>query len=329
MCPYFLSRGLGLVAILNLALLAYPLDSAAQDVTKVWHIGLIHIGAGHAPPSVPALRQKLKDLGYEDGKNLRFDFRNHKDEGTARIATSDFIREGVDLIVAIGTNALRAAVSARANTPILFLHITDPVGNGFVQSLSRPGGKITGFASPELIAKRLELFKAAHTNLQRVLSLVDPKDPGTGAQLAEARRAAQKLGLVLVERNVSTLADTKRVYDALGKHEVDGVLVVSSSLRGKFSSALIRMTNERRLPIIGHRRKWAESGALLSYGNDFASVGRAAATYVDKLLKGAEPANMPVDERSGILLILNLKTAKALSITFPQSILLRADEVIE
>ncbi len=329
MRTYLLSRGLGLAAILNLALLAYPADIAAQDVAKVWHIGLIHIGLGHAPPSVPALRQKLKDLGYEGGKNLRFDFRNHKDEGTARIAASDFIREGVDLIVAIGTQALRAAVAARANTPILFLHITDPVGNGFVQSLSRPGGKITGFASPELIAKRLELFKAAHTNLRRVLSLVDPKDPGTGAQLAEARRAAQKLGLVLVERNVSTLADTKRVYDALGKREVDGVLVVSSSLRNKFSSALIRMTNERRLPIVGHRRKWAESGALLSYGNDFAAVGRAAATYVDKLLKGAKPADLPVDERSGILLILNLKTAKALGIAIPQSILFRADEVIE
>ena len=275
------------------------------------------------------MRQKLKDLGYEDGKNLRFDFRNQKDEGTARIAASDLIREGVDLIVAIENQALRAAVAARANTTILFLHILDPVGGGFVQSLSRPGGKITGFASPELVAKRLELFKAAHPNLRRVLSLMDPQDPGTGAPLAAARLAAQKLGLVLVERNVSTKAATKRVYDALGKREVDGVLVVSSSLRTKFSSALIRMTNERRLPIIGHRRKWVERGALLSYGNDFAAVGRAAATYVDKLLKGADPANMPVDERSGILLILNLKIAKALGITFPPSILLRADNVIE
>ncbi|HET9489264.1 MAG TPA: ABC transporter substrate-binding protein [Methylomirabilota bacterium] len=315
-----------------MAILTLPLTSPAQTPrarAKVWHIGLFHVGLDHVPPSVPALRQTLAELGYEDGKNIRFDFRNQKDEEAARRTAHDFTRERVDLIVAVENQALRAAVAAKTDTTILFLHVLDPIGGGFVRSLARPGGNITGFASPELIAKRLELFKEAHPNLRRVLSLANSKDPTSDPQLAVARRAAQALGLVLVERTVSTLAETERVYRALQPGEVDGVLVVASSLRTTFSNALIRLSVEHRLPIVGHRREWAERGALLSYGDDFAAVGRAAASYVDKLLRGAAPADLPVDERSGILLTVNLRTAKALGITVPPSIITRANEVIE
>ena len=325
-------RWLGLAVLLGAAILALPATSSAQSPNagaRVWHIGLFHVGLDHVPPSVPALRESLAKLGYEDGKNIRFDFRNQKDEEAARRTARDFVRERVDLIVAIENQALRAAAAIKTRTPILFMHIFDPVSGGFVRSLAHPGGSITGFASPELIAKRLELFKEAYPGLRRVLGLVDPKDPGSDRLLAEVRRAARTLGLVLVESNVSTLAETERVYHALKPGEVDGVLTISSSLRTNFSGALIRMSVERRLPIVGHRREWAEQGALLSYGDDFASVGRAAATTVDKLLKGANAADLPVEVWSGILLIVNLRTAKSIGITVPQSILLRASEVIE
>lgn len=321
-----------LAGLLAVATIGFPLAGSAQPpatTARVWHLGLFHVGLDHVPPSVPALRQALARLGWEDGKNLRFDFQNQKDEEAARRTARDFVRERVDLIVAIENQALRAAVATRTDTPILFLHVLDPVGGGFVRSLAHPGGNVTGFASPELVAKRLELFKDVDRSLRRVLALVNPKDPSTGPQLAAARRAAEGLGLVLVERNASTLAEAERVYRALDPGEVDGVLPVSSSLRTTFSAALIRLSVEHRLPIVGHRRDWAARGALLSYGDDFATVGVAAATSVDKLLKGADPATLPVDERSGILLIVNPRTARTLGITVPPSALARTNEVIE
>ena len=324
-----MSRWPQLAAFIGLALVTHLPNGVAQSAAKVWHIGVFHVGLDHVPPSVPALRQKLMELGYTDGANIRFDFRNQKNMASARRTARDFVTEGVDLIVAVENQALRAAIEAKANTPILFFHVLNPVGEGFVQSYAHPGGRVTGLASPKVVAKRLELFKEANPNLQRVLCLLDPADPGTGAQLAKTRAAARQLGLQLIERNMSTAADAKQVFNKLGKGEADGVFVVSSSLRTTFSGALIAMTREHGLPIVGHRRAWAVKGALLSYGDDFAAVGRAAATYVVKLLAGASPAELPVDERSGIRLVVNRKTAQALGITIPPSILLRADEVIE
>jgi putative tryptophan/tyrosine transport system substrate-binding protein len=224
----------------------------AQSQTRVWHIGLFHVGLDHEPPSLPTLRNTLKDLGYEEGKNLQFDWRNQVDENAARTTASQFVRERVDLIVAFEDQTVRAAKAATSQIPIVFLHVHDPVADGYVQSLSHPGGNLTGLVSfQEVGAKRLQLFKQIIPELQHVLILVDPEDPITPQELAETRRAAGVLGLELVERQISRPDQAERVFDALRPGEVDGVFVVSPSLLTKFFRTFVRLANRARPPFGG------------------------------------------------------------------------------
>ncbi len=324
-------RTIGLILTLALGLLAAPLPAEAQQAGKVWRIGLLHVGLDHIPPSLHGLREGLKTLGYKEGKNIRLVWRNLPNEAAAHKTAKAFVQDDVDLIVAFENQTVRAAKAATTKIPIVFLHADDPVAAGFVDSLSHPGGNLTGFATFvfDLPGKKLELFKQLVPQLRSVLVLQDPDDPLTPSMLTELRKAGAVLQLQLVEHAVTDQAGIERVFSSLQPGDVEGVFVLSPNLQVKFSALLIRLTAERGLPLPGYRKEWVQRGALFSYSPDIRVIGRDAATYVDKILKGAKPDDLPVERRTRLKLVINLKTAKQLGLTIPPSVQYRADKVIK
>ena len=337
----------GSLAVIGFGLLSGCGISAPQGAPpRIFRLGLFHVGLDHVPPSADGLRDGLKALGYDvgseptplvstvmEGKNIRLDWRNLPDEATALETAKTFVQDRVDLIVAFESQCVRAAKAATSEVPVpvLFLHVTDPVAEGFAQSLAYPGGNMTGFGEffADVLAKRMEFFKELVPQLESLLVLIDRQDRAMPQQLAEVRNAASRLRLHLVEREASRQLDVERVFDSLQPGEVQGVVVASSSLVTKFPSLIRRLAAERHLPVPGHRREWAEDGALFSYGANFRTVGRDAATYVDKILKGARPAELPVEQITRLELVINLKTAKALNVTIPASVLQQTTEIIQ
>jgi putative ABC transport system substrate-binding protein len=304
----------------------------AQGPPKVWHIGLFHVGLDHVPPSLPVLRTRLRELGYVEGTNLRFDWRNQADEQQARVTAREFVEEGVDLIVAFEDQTVRAAKAATTRIPIVFVHVYDPVRDGYVQSLAHPGGNLTGVVSfLEVTGKRLEIFKQILPALHDVLVLVDPDDPISPREIAITREAAAKLDIRLIEREVSRAEQVESLFSALRPGEADGVVVVSPSLQTKFMGMIGRLSWAARLPLAAHRREWVEqqNGALFSYSPNFAPAGGIVALYVDKILRGASPAELPVQQLDDLQLVISLGSARALGISIPEAVLARADEVIE
>ena len=322
---------IGAIVALAVGILAAPPACYAQQSPRVWRIGLFHVGLDHVPPSLDGLREGLKALGYEEGKNIRLDWRNLADEAAAQATAQEFVRDRVDLIVAFESQTVRAARMATTDIPIVFLHVSDPVGEGFVKSLAHPGGNLTGLGEffSDLQAKRMELLKEVAPRLRRLLVLIDPTDPGSREVMAEVRSAGAALKIQLVEREATEQADVERVFRAIKGGEVQGVLIASSSLVTKAPSLILRLASERHLPVPFHRKEWVAQGALFSYGPSFHAAGGTAAQYVDKLLKGAKPADLPVQQVTRLELVINLKTAKGLGLTMPQSILVRADRVIQ
>jgi len=325
------SRGPRAILLLTLVLgfLIAPLTAEAQRPAKVWRIGLFHVGLDHVPPSLDGLREGLKALGYEDGKNIRLDWRNLLDKDAAQVTAREWLRDGVDLIVAFEPQTVRAAKAATSQVPIVFLHVDDPVTDGFVASFARPGGNLTGFAGrPTLRDKQLEIFKELVPGLRRLLVLRDPTDPATVRMSAVVQEAAATLKLHLVEREVTTAADIERVFGALKPGEVDGVFLISPRLETNYLSLILRLASERHLPLPGPLKLWVTRGALFYYGVNYPALGGAAAQYVDKILKGAKPADLPVEYPRRFELILNRNTARAFGLTIPPSLLLQADEVM-
>ena len=313
------------------SLLVAPRAARAQPVAKVWRIGLFHVGLDHVPPSLDGLRDGLKALGYEEGRNLQLDFRNVADEAPARVTAADLARGRPDLIVAFENQTLRAAKAATSDIPVVFLHVTDPVGDGVALSLAHPGRNMTGFvALGNAPSKEAELFKQLVPGLRHLLALTDPDDPGGRTYRRQVRQVGAALKFQLVERDVRSQAEIERVFASLSHGAVDGVFIASLNLRVKFHSLILRLASERHLPVAGHRKEWVEQGALFSYAENIREVGRAAAArYVDKILKGAKPADLPIDAYEHPELVINLKTARTLGLTIPPALLQRADQVIE
>ncbi len=310
-------------------LLAAPLAAKAQQAAKVWRIGLIHVGLDHVPPSLPTLREGLRVLGYEESRNIRLDFRNLADEAAAHAVAQEFVRERVDLIVVFEDQAMRGLKATPSQIPIVFLHLTDPVFDGYVASLARPGGNATGFntllVSP---SKHIEIFSEFMPRPRRLLVLLDPTNAFTQRALPEMRNAAAALRLQLTEREVASASDIERVLGAADRSNTDGVIAMPPLTTNLFA-LILRLTTERRLPLVSFRKEWVQQGALFSYAPDLPTIGRAAATYVDKILRGAKPADLPVEQPTRFELVINLNTARALGLTIPQSLLLRADRIIE
>ena len=316
------------LSALSGSLLAAPLAIEAQQARKMWRVGVFHVG-DHSPPGLQTLRDGLRARGYEEGRNIQLDFRNLAEEEAARRTAREFAQVRLDLIVAFGNPAVRAAKAATSEIPIVMIHVTDPVAQGFVKTLARPGGNLTGFVffavSP---AKQVELFKEMVPGLRRVLVLIDPHDPGTPSQLAEIRKAAEVLKLKLTEQEATDQAGLERVFGSIKREDIEGVVPASNNLHIKFTTLLIRLTSEKRVPLASYRKESADQGALFSYAPDVAVVGRHAATHVDKILKGAKPADLPVEQPKKFELVINLKTAKQIGLTIPPNVLVRADKVI-
>jgi putative ABC transport system substrate-binding protein len=303
--------------------------AAAPKGPKVWHIGLFHVGIDHIPPSLPALENALKAMGYISGQNIEFDWRNQKDEAEADQTALDFVKEKKDLIVAFENQTCRAAKAATTSIPIVMLHVTDPVGEGLVSSLTRPGGNLTGLVGFRVLtAKQLEMFKNVLPSLRRVLTLTDPEDPAGAALLEQTRTAAESLHLTLVERPATDEASVRQAFDALSPGQVNGVFVASQVLPTRFSSLMVELSLQHKLPMFVHLRQWVQAGGLLRYGPDYPVVGQAAAVYVDKILKGADPGGLPIEEMTQLELIINQKVADDLGLTLAPQWLDAADEVI-
>jgi putative tryptophan/tyrosine transport system substrate-binding protein len=301
--------------------------SAAKPIPRV---GLMHVGTDHIPPSLGTLEARLKELGWTAGK-IKLIWRNlepDEAEGQAR----EFVRERANVIVAFEDQSIRAAQAATAKDriPVVFLHPSDPVRDGLVKSLARPGGNLTGiFGARDVVAKQLELYELLVPRLRRVLTLINPNDPATGRLLAQYRAAASQLGrpLQLVIRRVSSARDLQRVFRSLRPGEVDGAFLLSPTLRLNSSALTIRLAARAKLPVQAHRKDWVKKGALFSYGADLGPIGRRAARYVDRILKGTPPSDLAVEVVPDVEFAVNLKTASRLGIRVPPQMIIRAKVV--
>jgi len=320
---------IGLIALALVLALASP-AAEAQPAAKFPRIGLIHVGLDHDPPGLAPLRKSLRRLGYEEGRTIHLDYRNQVDEDAARATAQSFVRERVDLIVAFENQAVRAVQAATSQIPVVFAHVSDPVNAGFVKSVARPGGNLTGVADylGELQDKRLEIL-GEMVRLRRLLILTDPTDPATPRLTGDVQRVARQLKVELVERRATTEADLTKIFAALKKGAVDGMVIISPKLITNFPAQILRLSLEHKIPFGHHRDALVEQGALFSYGPDYMEVGQSIAGYIDRIVKGAKPADLPIQQAARLRLVINLKTAHAFGITVPQSVLLRADQVIE
>jgi putative ABC transport system substrate-binding protein len=325
------SSAVGCIVILILGLLVAPLAAHAQQPSKVPRVGVL---GERSPPDhfIAAFRQGLRELGYIEGQSIVIEDRYaYAVVDRFPALAAELIDLNVDVLVVGGTVAAQAAKARTLTVPIVFTVPGSLVENGLVTSLAHPGGNATGLSTltPELIGKQLELLKAAVPQVSRVTVLYNPVNSSAPQTLHEAREAARALAVelqVLEVRQPNTLASA---LAALTAWRAGAVLAFSDPVLGNELAQLAQLAAEHRLPAMYLRREFAEVGGLLSYGPSFTDNYRRAATYVDKILKGAKPADLPVEQPMKFELVINLKTAKALGITMPPSLLLLADEVIQ
>jgi len=322
-----------LLVALGAGALAAPLTSFAQQKGKVWRIGFL----GSTPASgfarqVEALRAGLRDLGYVEGKNLVIEYRWA--EGNFELLpqlAAELVRLKVDVIVTHGNQGIIAAKNATSTLPIVMATSPDPVALGFVASLARPGGNITGMTgiNPEVAAKRLELLKDAFPRTKQVAVLFNPDNPGYIRLVFPAMEATSKsLKLELRQFAVRGPGEFGSAFAAMVKGRVDAVVITDDAVLTANVGAIANLAAKIRLPSVG-TSEFAEAGGLMAYGANRLELFRRAAYFVDRILKGAKPADLPVEQATRFETILNLKTAKALGLQFPQAVLARADRVIE
>ena len=313
-------------------LLALSVPVEAQQAEKVYRIGYLSVRSREREKGyLPAFQEGLKELGYVEGKNIVIDYRwvHGKRERLPALAT-ELIRLKVELIVTGGGAAARAAQQASKTIPIVMAEATSPVARGLVQSLARPGGNITGLSlrPPEVFGKMLELLKETVPNLSRVAVLWNPKGPASTLGWNAIQSPARKLGVQLHSMEVRSPDDLDKAFQAATRAGADGLLTTPGAVRGS-RKRILDLAAKSRLPAIHHSAGWAKRGGLMGYGASLADLYRRAATYVDKILKGAKPADLPVEQPMKFRLFVNLKTAKLLGLTIPPSLLYRADKVIK
>jgi putative tryptophan/tyrosine transport system substrate-binding protein len=312
--------------------LAAPLAAGAQSGTKVLRVGLLSGGVPRSTPSYQAFEGTLRSLGYVDGETMRFEFRNAEGriERLSGLA-AELVRSGIDLLVAPGSEAtLQAARGATTTLPIVMVAIDyDPIARGYIAGLARPGGNITGvfFRQIELTSKRLELAREAMSKATRMAVLWDAS---SADQLKAAETTARALGISLLPLELRHPPyDYAGAFQAAVRNRVGAAFVLTSVAvfndRAKVAAAAL----QHRLPTIFAVREHVEAGGLLAYGANIADMFRTAAVYVDRIYRGAKPADLPVEQPTKFELVINLKTAKALGLTIPPSLLARADQVIE
>ena len=316
-------------------LLAAPLAAEAQQAAKVPRIGYLSINLAGGPHMTEGFRQGLHDLGYVEGRNVVIEFRDAegKFERLPALA-AELVVLKVDVIVVGGTVAALAAKRATRTLPIVFVSAVDPVTDGLVASLARPGGNVTGLATlaPELVGKRLEQLKQVVPGVSQVAVLWQPGALGERTEKdlrEEAENAARALGVRLQFVEAQGPDDFDRAFSDMTRARAGALTVLGSSMLINERRRLVNLAAKNRLPAVYGLREYVDAGGLMSYGPNNVDLLRRAATYVDKILKGAKPGDLSVEQPTKFELVINLKTAKALGLTIPQSVLARANEVIQ
>jgi putative ABC transport system substrate-binding protein len=317
----------------TLGLIAAPLAAEAQPAAKIFRIG--YLATNPTPHFQEAFRQGLRDLGYTEGRNLVIEDRNAagKQERLPALA-AELVAVKVDVIVAAGTPAALAIKQVTTTLPVVFTAVADPVTSGLVTSLARPGGNVTGLSvlAPELIGKCLEQLKQAIPAVSRVAVLWQPGVMGERTDkdmLKRAEVAAQALRVGLQFLEARGPADFDKAFSEMTRARTDALAVLTSSMFFGERRRLAALAAKNRLPAVYPWREGVDAGGLMAYGPDLADLLRRAAIYVDRILKGAKPSDLPVEQPTKFELVINLKTAKALGLTIPPSLLARADHVIE
>jgi putative ABC transport system substrate-binding protein len=292
---------------------------------------LAAVSAAADAPRLEAFRQGLRELGYVEGQNLVVDYR-HEGRGFERLPdlAGELIRQKPDVFVAVTTNAAQVAKKATTTIPIVFMGVTDPVTAGLVQSLSRPGGNITGITNIAAIltGKRLELLKETVPNLTRVAVLWDPNAPGSVPQWQESQLRARELGLQLYSMEVSGVDQYETAFKEAVEARNTALWVTLNPLANSNQKKIADLAMNRRLPSMCARSDYAENGCMMAYGPGYGTEGKDGARYVDRILRGAKPADLPVEQPMKFELVLNLLTAQKLGVAVPQSVLFQADKVI-
>jgi putative tryptophan/tyrosine transport system substrate-binding protein len=324
-----------LVGTVALGLLAARMRATAQQPKSVWRIGLLgaasrqfYLDSGR----LEAFQTGLRELGYVEGKNLVIEAR-YADGQYERLPgfASELVGLKVDLILAASSPAIRAAKQATTTIPIVFPSTGDPVGSGFVASLAHPGGNLTGMSNSNLdvSAKTLELLRAVLPSMSRVAVLANPGSSTESAMLKSIGAAAQTVGVRIVQMEARTLEEIEGAFAAMTRERVDALAIASDALIGMLQRQIADLAVKHALPSIAQGAGYARSGGLMGYGLNSLDTYRSAAVYVDKILRGAKAADLPVQQPSRLELVINMRTARALKLTVPQALVVRADELIQ
>jgi putative ABC transport system substrate-binding protein len=314
-----------------LFVLSAPVEG--QQPKKVPRVGyLAAVSASADAPRLEAFRRGLRDLGYVEGQNIIVEYRHeNRDFDRLPILAAELLRLNLDVLVAVTTNAALAAKKTTGTIPIVFMGVTDPITAGLVESLARPGGNSTGITNMAAIltGKRLEFLKETIPKVSRVAVLWDPQAPGSIPQWKESQLPARELGLQLYSMEVSSVDKYEGAFKEARKAGNSAVWVTLNPLANSNQKLIAELAVSNRLPSVCARGDYAENGCLMAYGPGYSTEGRDGARYVDKILKGAKPADLPVEQPTKFELVINLKTAKQIGVTVPKSVLNQADKVIE
>src|SRR5437867_5637247 len=317
---------------LVLSLLAAPLATEGQEVGKVPRVGFLFFGSLGPSRELDAFRQGLRELGYTEGQNIVIEYRfaSGRAERLPELAT-ELARLKPDVLVTPGTPASLAAKQAISSIPIVFAGVADAVGAGLVANFARPGGNITGLTSisAELGGKRLELLKQVAPKASRVAVLYNPADRANVLVLKDLQGSAPALGLTLQPFEVREPGEFERAFVAMSRKRAQALFGATGVLTTEHRKTIVDLAAKSRIPAMWGDREFVDAGGLMSYAGNFYGQVRSAATYVDKILKGAKPGDLPVQQPTTFELVINLKTAKALGLTVPVSVLSRATEIIQ
>jgi putative ABC transport system substrate-binding protein len=316
--------GLGAVA-------ASPHVAEAQTRPKPHRIGFLSQQPGQSSQFSRTFVEGLRELGYIEGQNITIEWRLTPDREQLTRFAAELAGMNLDAIVTGGGQAVRAAKQATSTTPIVMGYSGDPVGTGLVPSLSRPGGNLTGFSfmSPDLSAKRVEVLAEAFPAVRRLATLWNPEDPVYALELERTEKAARGLGMTLLPTAVRDAGEFEAAFAEIVAAKADGLVVFAHSLTLANSRRVVEAANRQRFPTMYGLREYVVEGGLIAYGPRVTDMFRRSALYVDRILKGTKPADMPVEQPTKFELAINLKTAKALGLAIPPTLLARADEVIE
>ena len=322
----------GVFAIALLYIVA-AVEAQAQHPTKIPRIGFLITSSPSAiAPRMDAFRQGLRELGYVEDKNIVIE-RRHAEGQFDRLPAlaAELVSLKVDVIISSGPTATRSAKAATSTIPIVMTFDDDPVGSGFVASLARPGGNITGLStlSPEISGKQLELLKEIVPRLGRLAVIGTSTRQGTEQSLKELETAAAAFGVKLQYLDIPNSKDIESAFRAAGKGRADAVIILQSPVFNSYRAQIANLALKSRLPAAYPRREFVEDGGLMSYGVSIDDLDRRTAGYVDKVLKGAKPADLPVEQPKKFELVINLTAAKQIGLTIPPNVLARADKVIK